>query len=156
MNKYVKLVISVVLCELAGIATTPITITAINSWYKALNKPSFSPPNWVFGPVWTILYLLMGISAFLIWEKGLKKKGVKQALIYFLIQLVCNFIWSLLFFGFYSPLAAFIDIVILWIAIFLTIKKFHPISKAASYLLIPYLLWVSFAAILNLSIVMLN
>jgi translocator protein len=156
MNKYLKLFIAVVFCELAGIAATPITITSINTWYRALNKPSFSPPNWVFGPVWTVLYLLMGISAFLIWEKGLNKKEVRVALIYFLIQLICNFLWSLLFFGFYSPLIALIDIFVLWVAISLTIIKFHSISKPAAYLLIPYLLWVSFAAVLNLSIVVLN
>lgn len=151
-----KLVVAIAGCELVGFAATPFTLAAIPTWYQALNKPIFSPPNWVFGPVWTILYCLMGISAYLVWKKGLRNNGVKVALTYFLMQLALNFLWSVIFFGLHLPLLAFIEIVILWLFIFVTMKKFAKISRDASYLLIPYIIWVSFAAILNISIVILN
>lgn len=156
MNRIVKLLVFVMACELVGIASTPFTLAGIPTWYQALNKPLFSPPNWIFGPVWTILYFLMGVSAFLVWEKGLRARGVKIALYYFLAQLILNFVWSLLFFGLHSPILAFLDIVGLWILIVLTIIKFFAISRVASYLLLPYILWVSFAAVLNFVIVILN
>lgn len=156
MNNFLKLVTAIIACELVGIISTPFTLSGIPTWYSTLHKPPFSPPNWVFGPVWTTLYLLMGISVFLIWKKGLKKKQIKQALYYFIAQLFFNFLWSLLFFGLHSPILGFIDIVVLWVFILITILKFYKLSKPASYLLIPYFLWVSFATILNLSIVLLN
>jgi benzodiazapine receptor len=156
MKKSVRLIISIAVCEAIGLAATPFTISVIPTWYATLNKPSFSPPNWIFGPVWTILYLLMGVAAYLIWEKGLKNKKTKIALIYFLIQLVFNFFWSVFFFGLRQPLLAFIDIIFLWLAIVITMLKFYKLSKTAFYLLVPYLLWVSFATILNFSIVVLN
>lgn len=143
-------------CEFVGIISTPFTLAAIPTWYSTLNKPPFSPPNWIFGPVWTTLYFLMGISAFLIWQKGLKKKQVKEALLYFVAQLFFNFIWSILFFGLKSPTLGLFDILVLWVLILVTMIKFYKISKPAAYLLIPYILWVSFATILNLSIVLLN
>lgn len=156
MHKYLKLFIAVAVCELIGIAGTPFTIASVQTWYQTLNKPFFSPPNWIFGPVWTILYLMMGIAAFLIWEKGLKSKKVKTALKYFLVQLMCNFLWSIIFFGLHAPFVAFIDILVLWIAILLTIMQFYKLSKPSAYLLIPYLAWVSFATLLNGAIVLLN
>lgn len=156
MKDIQKLIVCVVGCELVGIAATPFTTASIQTWYAFLNKPSFSPPNWIFGPVWTILYFLMGISAFLLWKKGLKNKKVKRALTYFSMQLFFNFLWSLLFFGLHNPLLGLVDIVLLLISIVLTSITFYKISKVASYLLIPYLLWVSFATLLNLSIVLLN
>ena len=156
MNKLSKFVASILICEGVGLISTPFTIAAIPTWYVTLQKPFFSPPNWVFAPVWTILYFLMGISVYLIWEQGLKKKKVKEALKFFLIQLALNFMWSLFFFGLRAPFLAFIEIVILWLAIFVTIKKFYPLSRLAAYLLVPYLLWVSFAALLNFAIVLLN
>lgn len=156
MKKYSQLALAIIGCELVGIVSTPFTISAIPTWYRTLNKPFFSPPNWIFGPVWTTLYLLMGISAFLIWQKGLKKKKVKEAITYFGIQLFLNFIWTFLFFGLRNPLLGLIDIVVLWIFIVLTILKFYKLSKPAAYMLIPYLLWVSFATILNFSILILN
>ncbi len=149
MKQIKKLIITVIGCELVGLVGTPFTVAAIPTWYQSLNKPFFSPPNWIFGPVWTALYLLMGISAYLVWIK-------KGALNYFLIQLFLNFLWSVLFFGLRSPLLGFIDIVTLWIFILITILQFYKISKPAAYLLIPYLLWVSFATLLNLSIILLN
>lgn len=143
-------------CELVGITGGFFTASSIPTWFAALNKPFFSPPNWVFAPVWTILYLMMGVSVYLIWQKGLKKKENKQAVNFFLIQLGLNFLWSILFFGLRSPFLGLICITALWGFIIATIKKFSKISKAASNLLIPYLIWVSFAAILNLFIFVLN
>lgn len=156
MNNYLKLTIFIIICELVGLISTPFTINSVQTWYQYLNKPFFSPPNWVFGPVWTLLYLLMGVSAYLIWRKGLKKKNIKPALIYFSVQLFFNFLWSIIFFGLHSPFVALIDIVLLLVTIFITILKFYNISKPAAYLLIPYILWVSFATLLNLSIILLN
>lgn len=156
MKNLPKLLASIVVCELVGILSTPFTLAAIPTWYSTLIKPPFAPPSWIFGPVWTLLYALMGVSFFLIWTKGLKKKKAKTALSYFLIQLSLNFLWSISFFGFHSPLLGFVNIIFLLAFIVLTIKYFYPLSKTASYLLIPYLLWVIFAAVLNGAIVILN
>src|SRR3989338_10314722 len=150
-----RLIISIVGCELVGILSTIFTRVAIPTWYIALIKPSFSPPNWIFGPVWTLLYFLMGISFYLIWKQGWKNK-VKIAGVFFLSQLALNFLWSFLFFGLRSPLLGLIDILALWGLIVITMKKFYPLSKLAFYLLIPYILWVTFATILNASILILN
>lgn len=155
INSIFKLLISIIICELVGIVGGFFTINSIPTWYKALNKPFFSPPNWIFGPVWTMLYFLMGLSLYLIWEK--KANGRKmQGIIYFIAQLFFNFSWSIIFFGFRQPLIAFVNIVILWLLIYMTIVKFFKISKTAGILLLPYIIWVSFAALLNLSIVLLN
>ncbi|MBI4004968.1 tryptophan-rich sensory protein [Candidatus Roizmanbacteria bacterium] len=156
MSKTSKLVTAVLGCELVGILSIPFTFVAIPTWYVTLNKPAFSPPNWIFGPVWTALYFMMGVAAYLVWQKGLKNKKVRRALVYFLLQLGFNFFWSIIFFGLRQPLLAFVDIVLLWGAIFITIMQFSKLSKPAAYLMIPYLLWVSFAMVLNLSIVSLN
>lgn len=125
-------------------------------WYEALAKPALNPPAWVFGPVWTALYVLMAIAAFLVWRKGWARKDVRVALGAFAVQLFLNLIWSPIFFGAHSPLWAFVDIAALWIAIAWTNILFEKISRPAAYLLIPYLLWVSFAAYLNYSIIVLN
>jgi tryptophan-rich sensory protein len=156
MKHLPKLIASIVGCELVGIAGTPFTLAAIPSWYSTLNKPSFAPPNWLFGPAWTLLYLLMGTAFYLIWKQGFKKKGVKTASKFFLAQLALNFIWSPVFFGLRSPQLGLITIITLWFFIALTMKKFYPLSRPAFYLLIPYLLWVSFATLLNAAIVVLN
>ena len=156
MKNVWKLLVSIVICEAVGLAATPFTLSAIPTWYATLNKPSFYPPNWIFGPAWTILYLLMGISAYLVWQKGLNKIAVKRALLFFVLQLIFNFLWSFLFFYLHSPVLGLVDITILWSMILITIIKFVKISKPAAYLLIPYLLWVTFASILNFSIVVLN
>jgi len=129
------------------------TTPSISTWYATLNKLSFSPPNWLFGPVWTILYLLMGISLYLIWSKS-KKNFFLVKLFY--LHLAINSLWSILFFGLKNPTLALIDIIALFAFIVFFVYKFYPINKTASYLLLPYLLWVSFASILNLSIVLLN
>ena len=153
-SKFIKLVVSLSLPFVAGSIGSYFTIPSIDSWYQTLNKPIFSPPDWVFGLAWTILYILMGISFYLIWAS--KKKNKKSAIKFFLIQLVLNASWSIIFFGLHNPLLAFINIIVLWIAIYMTIRAFTTPSKTAAYLLYPYLAWVSFATILNLSIVLLN
>ncbi|OGK18136.1 TspO protein [Candidatus Roizmanbacteria bacterium RIFCSPHIGHO2_01_FULL_39_8] len=156
MKKIWTLIIAVALPELVGIVSTPFIIAAIPNWYKALNKPFFSPPNWIFAPVWTLLYLMMGVASYLVWQQGIKKQKVRRALTFYTIQLFLNFVWSWLFFGLHSPILALIDIVFLWVFIVLTMLKFYKISKPAAYLLFPYLLWVSFASLLNLAIVILS
>ena len=151
-----KLVISVLVCQLAGFVGSIFTRVSVSSWYVSLSKPSFTPPSWVFGPVWITLYALIGISAFLVWSKEFNNREVKAALIIFGIQLILNAFWSAAFFGLRSPLAGLIVIVILWLAILVTILRFLNISTAAGLLLVPYILWVSFATVLNLSIFLLN
>jgi tryptophan-rich sensory protein len=151
-----RLLTSIAVCQLAGVIGSVFTSSAIPGWYAALRKPSFTPPGWVFGPVWISLYLLMGVSAFMIWSKGLSDSRVRVALSLFLGQLLLNTLWSVLFFGLRSPLAGFIEILILWIAITLTMISFWRISSPSGILLLPYLLWVSFAAVLNYSILILN
>jgi translocator protein len=155
MGNFLKLIISVCGTLAIGFLGSIVTIPSISTWYTNLIKPSFSPPNWLFGPVWTMLYILMGVSVFLIWRKK-TNKNIKAALRLYLIQLGLNFSWSFVFFGLHQPLLAFINILALWIAIIMTIQKFKSISKLASGLLVPYLLWVTFASILNLAIVILN
>lgn len=151
----VDLIFSIGVCLLAGFLGSFFTVSAIPTWYASLNKPFFSPPNWIFAPVWTTLYVLMGISLFIVISN--KKQAIKdKAVVIFGLQLFLNFLWSVLFFGMKNPTLALIDIAALWIAIFLTIKSFSKISKLASNLLIPYLLWVTFASLLNLMIVILN
>jgi tryptophan-rich sensory protein len=151
-----KLVVSIIVCEVVGLLGTPFTISAIPNWYAYLNKPFFAPPNWLFGPVWTLLYLTMGVSIFLIWKKGLKKNGLVLARKTFAIQLFLNFLWTPIFFGLKSPLFGLIVIVAMWIFIVKTIKMFYKIDRIAAYLLVPYLLWVSFATLLNSAIYLLN
>lgn len=156
MNKIIKFISAIAVCEIVGVISTPFTLASIPTWYSTLNKPSFSPPNWIFGPVWLVLYFMMGIALYLIWMKGLKNKKVKQAVLYFITQLIFNFLWSILFFGFHSPLLALVDIIFLWFAIAITMVTFYKISKLASSLLLLYFLWVSFATLLNFSIIILN
>lgn len=148
-----KLLFSVFLCLSAGFVGSFFTTPAIPAWYASLNKPFFNPPNWIFAPVWTTLFLLMGVSLYLVWIKnGINSKPM----IIFFIQLAFNLSWSILFFALKSPISALIDIVILWGLILSTILEFLKISKPAGYLLFPYLAWVSFASVLNFSIVILN
>ena len=151
-----KLIISLVICQLAGIIGSLFTSPSIPTWYASLEKPSFNPPNWVFSPVWISLFVLMGISLFLLWRNILEDQKAKIAILFFAIQLVLNMFWSVIFFGLKSPFFAFIEIIFLWVAILLTILKSLKVSKAAGALLIPYILWVSFAAVLNFSIWSLN
>lgn len=154
--RIVSVITSIVICLLAGFIGSIFTSPSIPTWFASLKKPVISPPNWIFGPVWTTLYILMGIAAYLVWDKGTKKKPIRTALYVFAVQLILNTVWSILFFGLHSPALAFIEIVILWTAIMLTIVYFFRVSKPASYLLIPYICWVSFAAVLNLMIWIMN
>jgi tryptophan-rich sensory protein len=155
-NNFFKLVIAIIVSELASIIGSVFTISAIPNWYAELVKPALNPPAWVFGPAWTTLYALMGIAAFLIWRMGWERKEVKMALGVFGTQLFLNAIWSIIFFGLQNPGWALVDIVLLWLAIVWTMVVFYKISRPAAYLLVPYLLWVSFASYLNYSIWTLN
>lgn len=154
--KIIPFVFSIGVCFLAAAIGSAFTTGAIDTWYQTLNKPFFSPPNWVFGPVWSLLYLAMGVSFYLVWTTKAENNIKRQGITFFLIQLALNVLWSILFFGLKSPIAAFVGIILLWLAIYFTLKKFLQISKLAGWLLIPYLVWVSFATVLNLSIVLLN
>jgi len=145
-----KLIFCILITESAGIFGSIATVSSVKTWYLTdLVKPSFNPPSWIFGPVWTVLFFLMGISLYLVWTK-------KNNLFWFWIQLILNILWSFLFFGLRSPSLAFYEIIILWLAILMTIFKFWSYNKKAAILLIPYLVWVSFASFLNFSIMRLN
>ena len=152
----IKLIISILICQGAGIIGSLFTRPSIPTWYATLEKPSFTPPNGVFAPVWITLFALMGISLFIIWRRGLAEKKIRKALGIFGGQLTLNILWSALFFGLRSPLAGLIDIAVLWIAINLTCFYFYKISQTAGVLLVPYLVWVSFAVVLNACIWLLN
>lgn len=156
-----KLIIAIVVSELAGIVGSAFTAPSVSGWYTTLVKPALNPPAWVFGPVWTTLFALMGIAAFLVWSSYAKatedkKKRIKVALALFGIQLILNTLWSVIFFGLHSPGGALVEIVFLWLAILATIIVFVKISRTAAWLLVPYVLWVSFAGYLNYAIWALN
>lgn len=152
INNTLKLIIAIVVSGLAGVIGSFFTTPSLTNWYAGIIKPALNPPGWVFGPVWTILFVLMGIAAFLVWKKGLNKKNVRIALALFLGQLVLNTFWSIIFFSLHSPGGALIEIVFLWIAILATIIAFAKISKVAAWLLLPYIFWVSFVIYLNFAI----
>ncbi len=156
MKNPLKLVASIVIAELAGGIGSIFTTPSIATWFDTLNKPHLAPPNWVFGPVWTTLFVLMGTAAFLVWKRGFYRKDVKVALGIYAIQLVLNVFWSILFFGMHSPGLALAEISLLWISILVTIITFARISRSTTILLIPYIAWVSFAAYLNYAIWTLN
>jgi benzodiazapine receptor len=151
-----KLIVSVFITHLAGQIGALATTASVQTWYVTLNKPIFTPPNWLFAPVWITLYTLMGLSLFLIWRLGVQARGVKLALALFGVQLLLNTLWSIAFFGLRSPLTGLVVIILLWIAIVATTVQFLPLSRPAGLLLIPYLLWVSLAAALNAAILLLN
>ncbi len=152
----VKFSITIIGTLVLGSLSGLLTAEAVGTWYVGINKPSFNPPNWIFGPVWTMLYILMGIAAGLVWNSNVEPKIKRRALGIYLLQLFLNFLWSLLFFGLRSPALAFLEIMLLWLAIVMCIRAFGPIHRTAMVLLLPYLLWVSFAAVLNGAIVFLN
>lgn len=152
----VLLGVSLILPQLAGALGTIFTREAIPTWYAMLVRPEIAPPNWIFGSVWTSLYLLMGIALFIVWRKGIAAKGVRTALVLFGIQLVLNALWSAIFFGMQNLGLALIELCLLWLAIVATSIAFARVSKKAALLLAPYLLWVSFAAYLNFQFWMLN
>jgi translocator protein len=157
VNNGLKLLACLSACIGAGLIASIFTRGSVSStWYTFLQKPAYSPPNWVYAPVWFLLYILMGISVFLVWRVGIKQFHVREGLVIFLIQLILNTFWSYAFFGLKSTIAGLIVIVPLWTAILLTIINFYRISRTASLLLIPYILWVSYATVLNFSIYLLN
>jgi tryptophan-rich sensory protein len=156
MNKFLKFVVSLGICLLAGGLGTIFTVSSIPTWYAALNKPVFSPPNYLFAPVWTILYILMGISLYLVWKKGIKTKKSREAIYTFGVQLFLNAIWSPVFFGYKNIFLALIIIILMLVFIIKSIVLFAKIDKKAAYLLYPYAAWVSFATILNFSVWILN
>ncbi len=151
-----KAVLFILGCELAGVIGSAFTFSALASWYPLLVKPFFNPPNWIFGPVWTILYALMGIAAYLIWSKGIGKGGVRFALSLFALQLALNVLWSALFFGLRSVLFGMMGAVALWVAVLIATIEFRNVSRWAMLIMLPYLIWVSFAMILSISLFMLN
>jgi benzodiazapine receptor len=152
----IKLIVCIVACEGAGGIGAFLTRKAISSWYAALKKPAFTPPNSVFGPVWITLYALMGIAAFFVWREGLAQAGARIAFTIFWVQLALNVLWSALFFGRKSIFGGIVVIFLLWAAILVTMIKFFGVSNMAGGLLIPYLVWVSIAANLNVRIWILN
>jgi translocator protein len=156
MIRTYRFIASVAICFFVAFFGSAFTTPSITTWYAQLNKPFFNPPNWIFAPVWTILFFLMGVSLFIVWDKKLKNIKKDNAIKIFFLQLILNLFWSLAFFGLHMPVLALIIIYVLWISIFMMIKNFRKISKASGNLQIPYLVWVSFASILNLAIVVLN
>jgi tryptophan-rich sensory protein len=154
LKKVLYNLLSIALCESVGLSGGLITASSVSTWYTTLRKPSINPPSWVFGPVWTTLYALMGIAVTMVAEK--RKKGTTSAIILFGSQLMLNFLWTLLFFGLRSPFAAFIEIIVLYVFILLTTITFWRVSKKSALLMIPYLLWVSFAFVLNFKVWRLN
>ncbi len=149
MKRVAQIILSVSVCLLTGAVGSLATRESLNTWYTDLAKPSFAPPNWAFGVVWPILYVLMGISVFMVWRKGTGKSQVRVALVLFALQLVLNGLWTPIFFGLRMIALALAEIVLLWMAILATILAFRRISRPAAYLLWPYLAWVSFAIALN-------
>jgi len=176
-NNFLKLLASIIICELAGATGSVFTSSEIGVWYKNLKKPAFNPPNWVFGPVWTIVFILMGVSLYLVWSKKWeprKRIGQDEALnslsqkflsgawrrlnivLIFGTQFVLNILWSVIFFGLHNPGVAFFELLMLWFAVVFTMVNFRRVSKATTWLLFPYILWISFAGILNYFVWILN
>ena len=156
MKQIAKLICSVSVCLLTGFVGSFSTMDSVSTWYADLSKPSFNPPGWAFGVVWPILYVMMAVAAFLIWKRGIRHRQIKVALGLFVFQLVLNGLWTPLFFGLHMMGLALAEIILLWVAIVVTMVAFWRISKPATYLLIPYILWVSFAIVLNASLWHLN
>ncbi|MFH1622910.1 MAG: TspO/MBR family protein [Candidatus Aenigmatarchaeota archaeon] len=155
LSRQIKFLASIAVCQLAGAVGSVFTTPSIATWYADLRKPWFSPPNWVFAPVWITLFAMMGIALYLVWKKGYGKR-TRHAIAAFGLQLALNVLWSLLFFGLRLPAAAFVEIVVLWAAIAYTTLKFKETDNRAAYLMLPYLAWVSFAAVLNYHVWVLN
>lgn len=157
MQKILRIATVIITCLAVGYMGSIVTKDNIPTWFAGLEKPFFNPPNWLFAPVWTLLYIMMGYAAGRIWNKiDTHETIVKKAFLFFLIQLALNSLWSYLFFGLHNPMLASIEIVVLWLMIYETYVQFKKIDKVAAYLLIPYLAWVSFASLLTFSIWYLN
>jgi benzodiazapine receptor len=157
MQKILRIATVIMTCLAVGYISSLVTRENIPTWYADLNKPFFNPPNWVFAPVWTLLYIMMGLAAGLVWNKiDTNEKNVKKAFLFFLIQLALNALWSYLFFGLRNPMLASFEIIVLWLMIYETYIQFKKIDKVSGYLLLPYLAWVSFATLLTFSVWYLN
>jgi tryptophan-rich sensory protein len=156
MSNIVKAIIAIAIPLIVGGTSGFFTVTGVESWYQTIQKPSWNPPNWIFGPVWTTLYIMMGIALFLVWKEDTSSELKKIAVGLFTVQLVLNFFWSFIFFSQQQPGWALVEIVVLWIFILLTIFAFAQVNKTAAWLLVPYISWVSFATILNYTIWQLN
>ncbi len=157
MNKITKILTMIVTCIAVGYLSSELTREGVQTWYTTIEKPSFNPPNWVFAPVWSALYVMMGLAAGLVWDRiDSQRPVVKKALTFFWVQLALNALWSYLFFGLHNPLLALIEIVLLWLMIYETFVQFGKVNKVASYLILPYLAWVTFATVLTASIWWLN
>lgn len=157
MNSYLRIIYVVVICLAVGYLSSLVTQSSVTTWYPTIEKPFFNPPNWLFAPVWTLLYIMMGISGGMIWtayESDPEK--VKKAMLFFIVQLLLNALWSYLFFGLNNILVALIEIILLALIIYETIHLFKEIKPKAAWLLIPYLAWVLFATVLTASIFWLN
>ena len=157
MNKKLKqIAIAIFICLLAGLVGSMATQTSVNTWYVSINKPVFNPPNRLFAPVWTTLFILMGVAAGIVWNRGFYHKWVKTALYHFGFQLLLNIAWSLVFFGLKEIFGALLIVISLFVLLLFTFKWFKVVNEKAAYLLIPYIIWVAFATILNFSIWQLN
>lgn len=155
MKPIFKLIISIAIPLAVGGISSYFTATNVESWFTTITKPTFNPPNWLFAPVWTTLYIMMGIALFLVWNKK-STLSKNKAFLFFAVQMILNFLWSMIFFYQHEIGWALVDIILLWIMIIFTIFAFAPFSKTASWLLVPYICWVSFATLLNYSIWHLN
>lgn len=156
MKNILRFIAALALPLAVGAVAGVFTSSAVKGWYSTINKPAFNPPNWVFAPVWTCLYILMGIAFYIIWQKQAAGSLKKTATGIYFLQLLFNFTWSLVFFYLHEPGWAFVNIVLLWLSIAGTIYWFAKISKPAGWLLVPYILWVSFASVLNYAVWQLN
>ena len=154
--QFFPFLISLFITLAIGFTAFLFTRTEVASWYSTLNKPVFNPPSWLFAPVWTCIYILIAIAAYLVWERRNNSIDYLTTRTVYILQLVLNFSWSIVFFGLHEIVAALLVIILLWIMIVLNVRWFGKFSKTASWLLLPYFLWVSFAAILNYSIFSLN
>jgi tryptophan-rich sensory protein len=156
MKTVLGLIVAIVIPLAVGAVSGAATAEGVSTWYPTLVKPPFNPPAWIFGPVWTVLYIMMGVAVFVVWQRGWGSDGVRAAVTAFAIQLALNALWSILFFGLRSPGLALIEIAVLWLAIAATVVLFWRVATVAGALMVPYLLWVSFATVLNASIWWLN
>ena len=154
MKKFIIFLVSILTPLFVWFVSSIVTSESVQTWYPLLNKPFFNPPNWIFAPVWTILYFFIWYSFYKIWTSN--KSSIKNESLIYYVHLLVNWLWSFIFFWLKNPWYALVDIIILWILIIIMIKMFYKTSKISSYLLCPYLAWVSFALILNMSIFLLN
>lgn len=149
MTQAIALVVAIALPLLVGALGSVFTFDAVRTWYPTLVRPAFAPPSWVFGPVWTTLYVMMGLASWLVWRAGFARPEGRRALTLYAVQLGFNLAWSWLFFGIRQPLLALVDIVVLLVLIGVTVHRFAALSRGAALLLVPYLTWVGFATVLN-------